>query len=96
MEGLGITEVSVKDKFDKLNINKSCGPDRIHPRLLRELAIVLCVPLAKLFNTSLATGELPSEWKQGRVSAIYKKGSRKKAGNYRPVSLTSIACKIMG
>ena len=31
----------------------------------------------------------------GRISAIFKKGNRKKAGNYRPVSLTSITCKCM-
>ena len=48
-----------------------------------------------LFNNSLAVGELPKEWKQGRISAIFKKGNRKNAGNYRPVSLTSIICKCM-
>ena len=40
------------------------------------------VPLTKLFNTSLSLGKMPSEWKEGRISAIYKKGSRKKVGNY--------------
>ena len=55
----------------------------------------ICKPLAKLFNNSLAVGELPKEWKRGRISAIFKKGNRKKAENYRPVSLTSIICKCM-
>ena len=40
-------------------------------------------------------GELPKELKQGRISAIFKKGNRRKAGNYRPVSLTSIICKCL-
>ena len=62
---------------------------------MKELSNHLCNPLARLFNNSLAVGELPKEWKQGRISAIFKKGSRKKAGNYRPVSLTSIICKCM-
>ena len=39
---------------------------------------------------------MPSEWKEGRISAIFKKGSRKKAGNYRPISLNSIVSKTMG
>jgi len=29
------------------------------------------------------------------VVAIHKKGSRKIASNYRPVSLTSVACKML-
>ena len=62
--------------------------DGVHPRLLKELSNHLCKPIARLFNNSLAVGELPKEWKQ-------KKGSRKMAGNYRPVSLISIICKCM-
>ena len=74
---------------------KSVGPDSVHPRLLKELSNHLCKPLAMLFNNSLAVGELPKEWKQGRISAIFKKGNQKSVGNYRPVSLTSITCKYM-
>ena len=65
---------------------KSVEPDGVNPRLLKELSNHLCKPLARLFNNSLAVGELPKEWKQGWIS-IFKKGNRKKAGNYRPVSL---------
>ena len=73
---------------------KSVGPDGVHPRLLKELSNHLCKPLARLFSNSLAVGELPKEWKQGRISAIFK-GNRKNAGNYRPISLTSIIYKCM-
>ena len=40
-------------------------------------------------------GDIPTEWKSANVSPIYKKGSKNKAENYRPISLTSIICKIM-
>ena len=33
-------------------------------------------------------------WKIANVSAIYQKGERFKASNYRPVSLTCISCKM--
>jgi hypothetical protein len=33
--------------------------------------------------------------KKGCVTPLFKKGDRGKAANYRPVSLTSISCKIM-
>ena len=72
---------------------KSIGPDGVHPRLLKELSDHLCKPVARLFNNSLAVGELPKEWKQGRISAIFKKGGRKE--HYRPVSLTSIKLKTI-
>ena len=64
-------------KLDNLNVHKSVGPDGVHSRLLKELSNHLYIPLAMLFNNSLAVAELPKEWKQGGISAIFKKGSRK-------------------
>jgi len=44
---------------------------------------------------SLETGKLPGDWKLAEVTAIYKKGSKHDRSNYRPVSLTSVCCKIL-
>ena len=44
---------------------------------------------------SLNTGEVPSDWRSANVMPIFKKGSRSVPGNYRPVSLTSVCCKVM-
>ena len=46
-----------------------------------------------MFNLSLREGTVPREWKHANVVPIFKKGSRCKAENYRPVSLTSVVCK---
>ena len=46
-----------------------------------------------MYQTSVRTGKLPSAWKN--ITAIHKKGNKHVAGNYRPVSLTSIVRKIL-
>ena len=46
------------------------------------------------FTQSLCTGKLPTEWTQANVAPILKKGSKLHAVNYRPVTLTYIACKL--
>ena len=38
---------------------------------------------------------IPKEWKKATISAIFKKGNRSMAGNYRPVSLTSVVGKLL-
>ena len=38
---------------------------------------------------------MPNDWKVANVSCIFKKGDKSVPGNYRPVSLTSVVCKIL-
>ena len=52
-------------------------------------------PLELLFKKSLSLGVIPNDWKKANVTAIFKKGSRKQPGNYRPVSLTCQMGKIL-
>ncbi|GAB0203996.1 mitochondrial enolase superfamily member 1 [Grus japonensis] len=40
-------------------------------------------------------GEVPRDWRKANVTPIFKKGKKEDLGNYRPVSLTSIAGKVM-
>ena len=48
-----------------------------------------------MFNLSLEEGIVPSEWKEANITQLFKKGSRNKPENYRPVSLTSVVCKLL-
>ena len=91
---INLTE-EIKKILAKIKIDKSPGPDAIHPRILYELREVICKPLHKIFKTSMETGKIPEEWRHANVTAIHKKGSRLIASNYRPVSLTSVVCKTM-
>ena len=40
-------------------------------------------------------GRVPEDWKMENVTPIFKKGSKGDPGKYRPVSLTSVCCKMM-
>ena len=91
-----ISEEMVQKKLNELNTNKSCGPDEIHPRLLKELSSEIAGPIAIIMNKSLEDGQLQVDWKKAFVSPIYKnKGNKNHAENYRPISLTSVVCKLM-
>ena len=66
-----------------------------HQNCLRKLLNKLVHHLQNSFNLSLEKGIVPSEWKEANITLLFKKGSRNKPENYRPVSLTSVACKLL-
>jgi len=95
MPDIQVTETGVRKLLMNLNIHKAAGPDGIRPRLLKECATEIAPIFTKLFNISLTSGTVPSEWTQALVTPIFKKGEKFIASNYRPVSLTCIACKML-
>ena len=38
---------------------------------------------------------MPEDWRLANVTPIFKKGSKTDAANYRPVSLTSVICRVL-
>jgi hypothetical protein len=82
-------------KIETLRKDSAPGPDNIHPHLMRETKNEMAIPLNIIFRKSLDTGQVPSDWRTARVTPIFKKGIKTLASNYRPVSLTSVPCKIL-
>ncbi|XP_065573330.1 uncharacterized protein LOC136035447 [Artemia franciscana] len=81
-----ITVKEVTKQLKELDANKSTGHNGLSPQLLKELSPAISVPLVKLFNLLLT---------QEKFIRICKKGSKTSAANYRPTSLTCVACKVM-
>ena len=82
------------EALQSLKTSKSPGPDEMHPLIIKELASEISYPLKKLFDKSIAEGKIPNKWKLAEVKPLFKKGKKTDPGNYRPVSLTSIICKV--
>ena len=82
-------------RLNKLDRYKSPGVDGISSYVLKECSTAFASPLAILFNRSFVEGILPSAWLEANVKPLFKKGSRLDPSNYRPISLTSIVCKVM-
>ena len=74
----------------------SYGPDGVHPKLLKSLAddSTFVNAVVKLFRKCTDSGKLPKIWKSANLSALFKNGSKTDPLNHRPVSLTSILCKV--
>jgi len=86
---------AVTAKLLELKPSSAPGPDKIYPRLLRECAHELAVPLQMIFTKSMCEGIVPAEWKSTNITPIYKKGRKNSAVNYRPINLASVPAKIM-
>jgi len=95
MESINLSHTDVLRRLQKLDTNKSPGPDNLHPRLLKETAAIIAEPLRRNFQTSLTTRELPADCKIANITLIFKKENRSKPENYRPISLTSVVVKIL-
>ena len=66
-------------KWAKQNKNKKKLFSRIKPKMI----------------VSIDDETVPTDWKTATVTPIFKKGTRTEPGNYRPVSLTCVTCKIL-
>ncbi|KAK3108052.1 hypothetical protein FSP39_000221 [Pinctada imbricata] len=95
LDDIDIKKEEIQKFLEKINPSKSPGNDNLHPKFLKETAKEISQPLSILCRLSLDQSVIPAQWKQANISAIHKKGNKDTPSNYRPISLTSLACKTM-
>lgn len=94
-EPIIVTEVGVSRAIARLPLRSSPGPDGISSKLLKLTSHVSSFLLSLIFQQSLDSGCVPDDWKSGHVIPIYKSGDPSSPKNYRPISLTSVCCKLL-
>ena len=91
---LAVNEAGVCKLLKNLNPGKASGPDEIPTRLLKTLADEVSPVVTGLIHQSLNSGWLPKAWKEAWITPVFKGGARCDPANYRPISLTSVVCKL--
>ena len=91
---LEITKTNVIKAINKMKSSSSCPKNEIPARVFKECKMTLWVPLQMLWNVSFDAGIVPEQYKSQQIIPIYKKGSKVRAENSRPISLTSHTIKI--
>ncbi|MPC54778.1 RNA-directed DNA polymerase from mobile element jockey [Portunus trituberculatus] len=95
LTSLTTTEEEVRAALTKLEEDKAVGPDELSPRVLRRCATKLAPPLTLIFGAIPRHNRWPRAWKVCHVVPVHIKGSKGVVENYLPVSLLSVAGKVL-
>jgi len=76
-DDLPLVEDRMRDHLSKLDTHKPLGLDGMHPRVLRELAIVIAEPLSIILERSWRTGDVPEDWRKAMSLQSSKRARRK-------------------
>ena len=94
-EDILCTEESILDHLMTLDVTKSTGCDGISARMLKCTAVSIAASLTELFNLSISTGDVPSDWKIARIVPVPKGADQTLTSGYRPISILPVVSKII-
>ena len=80
--------------LNQLDTNKATGLDRIPCKLLKLSSSIVGPSLAFIFKCCIDAEIFPNEWKIAKVTPLFKKGSKRELGNYRPILVLPLVSKI--
>ena len=95
VSSLNIDCAAVEKLLCGIKPHTASGPDELPAYLLKLGASELAPIFTLLFQATINQGRIPKGWKSANVTPIFKKGNKNTAANYRPISLTSIVCKVV-
>ncbi len=99
-EGGGLININLSREvvirqIDRLKIAKSPGPNEIFPRVLKESISEISGRLTEVLRKLLETVVVPVSWRQAHVIPVFKKEDKSAMQNYRQISSTSVAGRML-
>ena len=94
--GLGeaIEKEEVRVAMKEMKKGKAVGEDDIPSEFLTEGGEEVLEWITEIFNKVLTEEKIPSAWKKGIVTALYKGGRKQELGNYRGITVNSSMYKL--
>ncbi len=83
MLNIHVSVEGVLKLLQSMDVSKAAGPDQIPNRALKLAAKEIAPMLAHIFQQSLDSGDLPSDWKKANITPLFKQGSTADPGNYK-------------
>ena len=86
----------VKVAIKSLALKKAVGKDNIPAEVFKENIEEIAPYMQEIVNNILVHNiDLPQEWTKGILCLLWKKESKEKCDNYRPVTLLNVSYKIL-
>ena len=94
MDEVTFTQEDIISAINEIGNHSSSTEDDIPAIVLKKCSAELSYPILMIWRDSLESGIVPKNFKKQLITPVFKKGSRAKPSNYRPISLTSHIIKI--
>ena len=89
------SKAEIRKAIASLKCGKAAGPDEIPAEVLKADIDTSVNILHKLFCTIWEQEDIPTEWKEGILVTLPKKGNLSECNNYRGIMLLSVPGKVL-
>uniref|UniRef100_A0A0K0DAY1 Reverse transcriptase domain-containing protein n=1 Tax=Angiostrongylus cantonensis TaxID=6313 RepID=A0A0K0DAY1_ANGCA len=96
-DGYGVPPVvpsEIRHAISSVKNRTAPGPERIRSEHLKNLPPVHVSTLARLKTRYLSECKIPTNWTTSKIMLLFKKIDQHDIGNYRPICLLSVVCKL--
>ena len=90
-----VSSVSILKTLKEFETNKLTGVDNLSERFLKDGSNTICTPIAMICHLSIKLASYPDKCKVAKIKPLYKKGLKTDPKNFWPISLLTLASKIM-